>query len=306
MRKVILLVALALLAVALVAQETNAPAQQPGMPKYQTNLSERPQAPSYSDLYCAGFISNESISVANTVGAGINSPNETQYGTGNTIYLLGSGYQDGALYTILRPLRDPNRYEPFKGQRRAIQELGQPYAEVARVRVKALRGPAAVADIEFACQHVSVGDIVVPFREHPAISYRKNTVIDQFPNSVPRVSARVVMAREFDTQVATGQKVYISAGADKGVKVGDYFRIVRGYDKSKIDPVDATAYKAPPGDDTQKVQGRVTGPVTKLLPVHTLGEAIVLNVTPTSATAMITNALYNIQVGDEAQLENEQ
>lgn len=305
MRKAILLVALALLSVAVVAQEA-APAQQSSMPKYQTNLTERPQAPSYSDLYCSGFISNESMNMTNTVGAGINSPNETQFGTHNTVYLLGSGYQEGTLYTVLRPLRDPNRYEPFKGQRKEVQALGQPYAEVARVRVKALRGPAAVADVEFACQQISVGDIVVPFREHPAVEYRKTTTFEEFPTGQARVNGRIVMAREFDTQVGTGQKIYISAGADKGIKVGDYFRIVRGYDKEHIDPVDATAYKAPPGDDTQKIPGRVTPEVTKLLPMHTLGEAIVLNVTPTSCTAMITNAVYNIQVGDQVQLESGQ
>jgi hypothetical protein len=300
--KRIILVAMVLTAAVGVAQQN----QQPNAPHYQSNLTERPQAPTYSDLYCSGFITSEKVNLENKVAAGLNTPNASLYSTGNTIYLSGPAYQEGAQFTVLRELKDPNRYEPFVGQRAAIKSLGQPYAEIGRVRVKALRGTIAVAEVEFSCQNLTVGDIVVPFQEHAPVPYRKVSTLEMFPQNPSKVAARIVMAREFDTEVGTGQKVYLSAGANQGVKAGDYFRIVRGYDLDKLSPVDATSYKAPVADDTQLVPGRVTKETTKALPVHTIGEAIVLRVTPTSATAMITNALQAVEVGDQVQLENEQ
>lgn len=281
------------------------PQQQPPSQTFESNLVERAQAPSYSDLYCSGFISNENIPTTNTVSGGVNSPNEAIYAAGNQIFLSGNGFAEGSRYTVLRPLHDPNRYEPFKGQKTAIVALGQPYAEIGRVRIVALRGSMAVAEVEFTCQNITIGDVVVPFQEHAAVAYRKNTSVERFPAGPGRLNARIVMAREFDTHVGTGQKVYLDAGANKGVKVGDYFRAVRGYDPAKIDPVDATAMKAPIGDDTQKVQGKIDKVLAAQMPLRNLGEMIVLSVTPTSSTAMITNSVETIQVGDQVELEGD-
>ncbi len=303
--KKVTVVVLALMATLAFAQD--APQQtQPQAPSFQTNLTERAQAPSYSDLYCSGFITNQKINSTNLVSGGQNSPNETLYATGNLIFLSGSGYQEGARFSVVRELKDPNHYEPFAGQRTALKSMGQPYSDIGRVRVVAIRGTTAVAEVEFTCQNITIGDLVIPFQEHPPVAYRKNTSMERFPSTKGRVSARIVMAREFDTVVGTGQKVFINAGADKGIKVGDYFRAVRSYDPHKIDPVDATAYSAPVGDDTQLVPGNLDRKKAPELPLRNLGQMIVLTVTPTTSTAMITNALETIEVGDEVELENEQ
>ncbi|HWR14477.1 MAG TPA: hypothetical protein VN577_06595 [Terriglobales bacterium] len=299
--KRVILVAPLLLAVVAVAQQ----APQPPKPAFQSNLVERAQAPTYSDIYCSGFVTNENINEQNAVAGGVNSPNETLYGTGAHIFINGSGFQEGALYSIVRPVRDPNHYEPFAGQKSAISAMGETYADIGRIRVVALRGSMAVAEVEFTCQSITVGDFAIPFREHGPVAFRKNTTMERFPSGPGRVSARIVLAREFDTMVGTGQKVYINAGADKGIKVGDYFRAVRGNDPAKIDPVDATAMKAPVGDDTQVHAGKVNKAIAAQMPLRNLGQMIVLNVTPTSSTAMITNALEPIQVGDQVELENE-
>jgi hypothetical protein len=60
------------------------------------------------------------------------------------------------------------------------------------------------------------------------------------------------------------------------------------------------------GDDTQKMPGIVTPALAKTLPPRNLGEMIVLSVTPTSSTAMITNSLETMEVGDQVELEGEQ
>ena len=303
--KKILTGAVMLIAIGAVAQES-APVQQPAPPGFRTNLVERTDSPTYSDVYCAGFISKEKFNTANQVTAAEGAPSETLSATTSAIVLLsGSGFQEGQRYTVLRELKDPNQYEPYKGQRKDIADAGQPYAQLGRVKVLALREGHAVAEIEFACQPMTTGDILVPFQEHAPVSYKQDSVIEKYPSGPGKAGGRIIMSNEFDFLVARGQKVFINIGSDKGVKVGDYFRAVRGYDPDKIDPVEAVSYSAPVGDDTQKKPGEVTRKMAKTLPVRNLGEMIVLSVTPTSSTAMITRAWESIEVGDHVELEGQ-
>jgi len=87
------------------------------------------------------------------------------------------------------------------------------------------------------------------------------------------------------------------------VKVGDYFLAIRGYDRETMDPVDGLSYKINSMEDTQKNVVNPTPERLAKLPVRALGEMIVLDVTPTSATAMITLSLEIINVGDYVELE---
>jgi hypothetical protein len=288
------LVALVLCSAAALAQDGQ---------KFSTNLVEKEAAPSYSDLYCSGFLTKESISHQNLIAAGFDAPRQTQYARGNTVFVSGGGLQVGSVYSVLREIRDPNHFEPFKGAKAAVAAAGQPYGQLGQIKVTELRGNIAVAEIVYSCQNMTTGDIVVPFQEHPPVMYRKTMTIDRFPAAEGALKGRIVMAREFDTEVARGQKVYINLGSEKGVKVGDYFRAVRGYDPSELKQIDTLGDHAPVGEDTQKKAGVVTKEVAKTLPVRTLGDMIVLNVTPTSATAMITNSLEDIEVGDTVELE---
>jgi hypothetical protein len=292
MKRVALLVVFCT-AMALAQQAPPAPAD---------NLVERPQAPTYSDLYCSGFITKQEIGRGNYLIGGLNTPNQTQFAQGDTVFLEGSGYEQGARYSLLREVQDPNRMQMFPGQRMAIVEAGQPYADLGRVRVTAVRGATAIALVEFSCSAIVAGDLVVPFQEKPPLAYRPKAEFDRFP-AVGSVAARIVMARDFDAVAATGQKVYVNAGADKGVKVGDYFRVVRGYDPAKIDQTDALSYKIPYSEEAQKNVPRVPKTRFAELPRRAIAEGIVLNVTPTASTVMITLALEGVTVGDTVELE---
>ena len=297
--------ALVLIAIGAVAQQS-APVQQPAPPGFRTNLVERVDAPTYSDIYCAGFVSKEKFNTANQITATEAAPNETLAANASQIVLLsGSGYQEGQRYTVLRELRDPNQYEPYKGQRKDMADTGQPYAQLGQIKVLALRGGHAVAEVQFACQAMTTGDFLVPFQEHAPVSYKQDSTIEKYPSGPGKLGAKIVMSNEFDFLVARGHKVFINAGSDKGVKVGDYFRAVRGYDPDQIDPVESLSYKSPVGDDTQMHPGNVTREQAKTLPPRNLGEMIVLSVTPTSSTAMITRAWESIEVGDHVELEGQ-
>ena len=270
-----------------------------------TNLVVRPPAPTYSDMYCAGFVSKASMNKANVVLAGMNSPNAGLFATGDTIFLAGGGYQEGNRYSIVRLLRDPNKYQPYPGQRMDMATAGEAYADVGHVRVVSVRGSVAIAAVEFSCSALTKGDLVIPYEEKPSLVYRKDPPFDRFPTG-GGVSGRIIMAKEYDTVVASGHKVYLNIGADKGLKPGDYLRAVRSYDPGAIDQVDALSYKMPPGEDTQKNKAKVARAEYQKLPIRALGEMIVLSVNATSATAMITRSPESINVGDAVQVEASQ
>lgn len=302
MKRLCLLV-IALTVVAAVAQD-QAPAQAAPAQR-ASNIVERVAAPTYSDLNCAGFISKEKYNHANYVLAGAEAPAATQFAQGDTIFLQGGGYTEGERYSIIRELRDPNRSPAFLGQAAAIAAVGQPYQELGRVRVTALRGKTAVALVEFSCTAMVTGDLVVPYVEKQPVAFR-NAGFERWPASGGSINGRILMAKEFDVVVAAGQKVYLSVGSSQGVKVGDYFRAVRGYDSMKNEPVEALSYRVQQSEDTSKTTYRIPNGTYAQLPKRALGEMVVLSVTPTSATAMVTMSLEHINVGDIVELETPQ
>src|SRR5581483_6301781 len=105
-------------------------------------------------LYCAGFISKP-VPKGRFVTGGLESPFTGDFGNGDAIYLHGKGYEAGQKYTVVRELRDPDRFEVFPGQFAAIKAAGQPYSEVAIIKVIDTRPRMAVARIEFGCDTLS-------------------------------------------------------------------------------------------------------------------------------------------------------
>jgi len=283
-----------------------------------TNASfpfERVQTPTAADLYCAGFITKESMPDANFVAGGLNSPSTTKFANGDLVYLQGSGYQTGQQYTIIRELRDPNQYEVYPGQRKLVAATGQPYAEVGRVRVIDTRSHAAVAQVEFSCDPINPGDVAVPFTEKQPITFHAPVRFDRFLPASSKTSGRIVLGKDFDTVLGTGMKVYMNLGSNQGVKVGDYFRATRTYTADLNDPVDSLSFKASTAEDTQKrppaiepnMLTRTKGPAIHVgdLPRRAVGEIVVLTVTPTTATGMVVYAPEDIHAGDGVEIDEQ-
>jgi hypothetical protein len=275
---------------------------------------ERIQTPTYTDLYCAGFISQHTLPDANYVLGGLQTPTTTHFVRGDMIYLQGTGYAAGAEYEIVRALRDMNEYEMFPGQQKLIKQTGQPYEEVARVKIIDTRNRTAVGQIEFACDGVAPGDTAIPFVEKQLINFHSPIRFDRFLPAAPgKVTGRIVMAKDFDSQLGTGQKVYINVGANQGVKIGDYFRAVRSYEADLKDPVDSLSFKAALAEDTQKKQPSVdanmltrsNGPNIHVrdLPRRSVGEIVIIGVTNTTATGMIVFSMEDVHAGDKVEFD---
>lgn len=292
------------------------PAPQGTLPTTVSFPIERVQMPTYSDLYCAGFISRQSLPDANFVEGGLQTPSTTKFTNGEVVYLRGSGYTLGAQYEIIRALRDINEYEMFPGQRKLLKATGQPYMEVGRVRIIDTRSKAAVAQIEYSCDPINPGDTAIPFAEKTTVPFHPPVRFDRFLPTGSKVSGRIVMGKDFDSELGTGQKVYFNVGANQGVKVGDYFRAVRSYEADLNDPVDSLSFKAAISEDTQKklpsvdpaMFTRSNGPVIHVrdLPRRAVGEIVVIGTTATTATGMVVFAMEDVHAGDGVELDEQQ
>ena len=298
---VLCLVMLAIPAIAQTAAPTAA-----GQDNYfQTNRVQRTPQPSDSDIYCSGFITNAPISRVNHVVGGWQSPDAVRYAERDFIYLSGPDLEDGQEYSIVRALRDPNHYEAFPGQYRAINAIGTPYADIARVKVLNHRDKVAVAQVEFSCEPIAPGDAAVSFVQRPKPQFRETYPFDRFAPANGKTMGRVVMARDFDTMFSTTRKVYLDIGADKGVQVGDYYRVVRTGNEIADTQIDAISAEATLAEDTQKKPMRYNG-IAQLrgFPRRNLGDMIILNVYPKSAVGMVTFAFEDMHVGDHVELED--
>ncbi|MGO9088012.1 MAG: hypothetical protein ACLQBK_22575 [Candidatus Sulfotelmatobacter sp.] len=275
--------------------------------------TERVQTPTYADLYCAGFINKHSLPDANFIAGGLQTPSTTKFTRGDMVYLRGTGYSAGAEYEIVRALRDINEYEMFLGEKKLLKETGQPYQEVARIKIIDTRSKTAIGQIEYACDGVNPGDTAIPFAEKQMVTFHAPIRFDRFLPAAGKLTGRIVMGKDFDSQLSTGKKLYINVGANQGVKVGDFFRAVRSYEADLSDPVDSLSFKAALAEDTQLKTPSVdptmftksNGPVIHVrdLPRRAVGEIEIIGVTPTTATGMVVFALEDIHAGDTVEVD---
>jgi len=274
------------------------------------------QTPTAADIYCAGFLTKDRVPDANYVNGGLQTPTSTKFETGELVYLAGTGYQAGQLYSIIREMRDVNEYEIYPGERKVLATAGRPYGEIGRVRVVDTRSHSAIAQVEFSCDPINPGDVAVPFVEKPPVAFHVPGHFDRFAPASGKLSGRIVLGKDFDSVLGTGMKLYMNMGSNQGVKVGDYFRVVRSYTATLRDPVDSLSFKARTSEDTQMRPPtfeadrftKTKGPNIHVgdLPRRAVGEVVVLNVTPTSSSAMVVFALEDVYAGDSVELDEQQ
>jgi hypothetical protein len=319
MKKTRLLLMLCL-AVTAYAQEPDAAATQPELnaptgtqPTTVSFPFERIQTPTAIDLVCAGFVSKQLVPNSNFVAGGLYTPSTTKNTNGEVVYLTGKGYEVGQEYTIVRELRDPNRFESFDGQHAMLKMMGQAYSELARVRVIDTRSRMAIAEIEVSCDPVNPGDYAIPYVQKPSVAFHPPLRFDRFLPSNGKLTGRIAMAKDFDAEIGPGVKVYMNVGSNQGVKPGDYFRAVRTYEADLHDPVDSLSFKASTNEDTQAKQAAIDpnfltktgGPVIHVrdLPRRAVGEVVVISTTPTTATGMVVFAMESVHLGDGVELD---
>lgn len=298
-----------LLAACAWAQDAGNPApQEPGSlrnpgQEIGTNLVIKEQAPSYSDIYCAGFVTKETLPMSNYVVGGYETPHATKFGARDTIYLTGPGYAVGQKYFVMRKISDPNKYETFPGEHNLLKRSGSQYSDIGQVSIIRIEDNVAVGYVDYSCEPLTPGDFLRPFQERPMTKYRPQAKpFDRFAKFTSGISGRIVQTKDFDRIVGSGQMIYINIGANKGLKEGDYVRITRNYDPKEMNPIDQVSLEPPYQDDTQVGAPHIPKNEVKKFPYRGLGEAIILWSGPETATAMITVALEDVQIGDVVEI----
>ena len=270
------------------------------------SITIQPVKVTQSDIYCSGFITNQPVPKTKFVAGGANTPDTARFVEHDLIFLKGTDYKPGSLVSIIREWRNPDPTEAVEGYRKMMAEAGQPYSDVGYARVIEQRGDVAVARVEFNCEPTVPGDLVVPFMNRAKVSVRPQATVDRFPASVPSVTGRIIMARGGDQFISTGQKVFLSVGWEKGVHVGDYFLVTRGYNPKDMDIASRISLDATIMDDTQKDPPRLQKDQLGELPRRVVGELVVLCATPSSSTAMVTFMMEDIHPGDRVEAEPKQ
>ena len=310
------LIGLMILPLCLSAQQSNAgdPTPSGTIATSITFPVEHVKKPTHADLYCAGFVGKD-VAHSNFVAGGLDSPFTTQYASGEVIYLKGSGYELGKEFTIVRELKDPNRYELFPGQWAAVKAAGQPYEELATVKIVDTRNKMAIAQIEFSCDTILPGDYAIPFVEKSQIDFHAPMRFDRFAPANGQASGRIILAKDFDSELGTGAKVYVNIGTNQGLKVGDYVKAVRSYSATAEDSIDSVSFSAPPMEPTQRQQpaispsllNKTNGPQIHIaeLPRRAVGEIVIIGTTPSTATGMIVYSLEPVRLGDRIELDQQ-
>ena len=308
MKHCLVVISVAAMIAGAAAQEQS---QQPAtMGGPQTNLAQRSQGPTYSDMYCSGFITSPPASAANYVVGGWESLDSSRFATGDYIYIAGPVLQEGAEYSVVREQKDPNHAEAYRGQYRQLSALGSFYADLGRVKIINRRNNVNVAQVVFSCEPIVAGDVLMPFVEREQLKYRRPLPMDRFSTANGKIVGRIVLAKDFDQLLGNGRKIYLNVGSQNGIKPGDYVRVVVSGDALKHVEIDALSGKAPLGEDTQRHPASMnsygTGPHVDLkeFPRRTIAEAMVLNVSNKTSTAIITYSLDEVKVGEDVELED--
>jgi outer membrane protein OmpA-like peptidoglycan-associated protein len=261
------------------------------------------QGPTYEDVYCAGYMSTQPPQVLGHLVAGWNYPHQQAYGTHDYVYLQAKGLEPGKTYEIIREVKDPNHLRLYQGQVFAMERAGKLYFELGSVKVLEQRPTIAISEVGFACDGMMPGDMVVPMPERTIPQYHGKMDWDRFAVPNGKTTGRILMSRDYEISVGERSKVYLDIGANRGVKVGDYFRITRDYQADHDDPADMISFgtRDMVSDEQQHAQ-RIKISDLRTLPRRSLGELVITDVTPRSSTGVVTFALEEMFIGDGVEM----
>jgi hypothetical protein len=268
-------------------------------------LGQTPTAtmqPDYTAVYCSGFVSDQKMPEGIHLISGEQSGNKITFERGDYVYIdrgTEKGVRVGDRYAVVRPDKDPADVQWFKWQDKLTKAMGTHYLDLGQLRIVNVEPKVAIAIVSFSCEYMQRGDIVLPFQERPDPTFKDAGPFDQFAPVSGKPVAMVVNSKDYQQSVGRGNTIYVNLGTDKGVKVGDYYRVFR-YQGSR-------AELAPETKDYQyKIYGFGTAPARynwNDLPREVLGEGIVLNVSRYASTVLLTYTREDIYAGDYVEIE---
>jgi hypothetical protein len=265
-------------------------------------VSRPTSEPNFSAVYCSGFYSDQKVPDATRLVSGEESSDKLTFGRGDYVYInrgMDKGVRVGDRYSVLRVEKDALEVQWFKWQDKLVKAMGTHYVDAGQLRVVVVQPKVAIAEVTLSCDYMQRGDIVLPYQERPDPVFKDATTFDHFAPVSGKPVAMVVESKDYQQSAGRGNTVFVNLGTNKGVKVGDYFRMFR-YQGT-------LAELAPQTKDYQdRIYGFGSSPgkyTWNDLPREVLGEGIVLNVSRNSSTVLITYSSIAIYTGDYVEIE---
>jgi hypothetical protein len=154
--------------------------------------------------------------------------------------------------------------------------LGRILHTLGILEVREVRDRVLKARVAYSCDTLHLGDRVVPLQVTPLPERPATTQASRAVEGV------VVASPRSDQLLALQQLVFLDVGAGQGIRSGDVFAVYR----SHLPAVDPAGAAVP-------------------IPPERLGEAVVLRVTPGTATAVLTASRKESHPGDRVVLSRE-
>jgi hypothetical protein len=260
-----------------------------------------PQA-SYSTVYCSGFVSDQRVPDASRLVSGEETNVKIVFGRGDNVTInrgQDKGVRVGDRYSVVRAEMDPLQVNWFKWQVKLMKAMGIHYLDAGQLRIINVQAKTAIAEVTLSCDYMQRGDIVLPFQERPEPTFKDPSAFDHFAPISGKPVAMIVQSKDYQQSAGQGNTFYVNLGTEKGVKVGDYFRIFR---------YEGTLAEMAP--QTKGFQDRLYGFGSSPgrynwndLPREVLGEGIVINVSRNSSTVFVTYSAVDIYTGDYIEVE---
>ena len=258
-----------------------------------TSVAPRQPGPvaTYTDLYCSGYFSVESVQAKAILVGGEESENKSIFSDRDVVYLnqgTASGLKPGEELQVVRTVTDFNKWGSEFARAKSKTRYGQYYQDLGRLRVLLAQENSAVAEVIFACEELVAGDLAIPGEQRVSPLQQPDLIFDKFaPPS--KTAGKIFMTKEFRKLMGMGNIVYVDLGSKQNVQVGDHFRVVRPFHKDNIGLFNREDYKSHQStfDSMRKV----------------IGEMVVLRAEPNASTALITYSTQDIVLGDTVELK---
>jgi hypothetical protein len=271
----------------------------------QVSSTQRAEVPDHawlSTVYCSGFYTNEKVSEDLRLVSGEQSADKISFVLRDIVYLskgLNQGVKPGDRFSVVRAEEDKDPVQWFKWQEKLTRAMGTHYLDLGQLEVIKVEPNIAIAKVSMSCDLMQRGDLVLPLLERPVGPYKPASVFDSLVPASGKPVAMVVRGRDTAQVTGRGDSVYVNLGTGQGVKVGDYFRIFR-YQGTDSGTLPAEKHSQ------DMLYGFGSNPrhyAWNDLPREVVGEGIALNVSPNSATVLVTVSKREIYSGDYVELE---
>ncbi|MEW6209172.1 MAG: hypothetical protein AB1631_12450 [Acidobacteriota bacterium] len=277
---------------------------------------DRMPVASRTDLYCTGYISDLPPTKDIQVIGGERENYQYTFSTGNVVYLnrgREDGIQSGAVYYIIRPVGEVRH--PFKKKKK----VGTLVRELGMLRVIEVQASTSTAEIILACDSIHFGDLLRPYEEIVSPAPRDVQPLPRYAESSGGITGQIIMSPQYREFLAANQVVYLDLGKKDGLQPGDYFTIYRKIgsneriahmkeynvvDKHNRD-YQSDQYRGGEISNgaTRKFRQKVVDDREKL-PRKVMGELVILRVENSTAVAMITRTIAEVNIGDHVEKSN--